>query len=130
MTMDTKTRKAVAASLVAAADKLSGSVEHRVIQTGPLNARDWRIICLCGARIDGNSVKDVKARWAEHAADLDAARETAFKAMPMAKALVEHLSLLKQQTPESHPGFKNISKALDAAHEFVADIRAIGHSFE
>ena len=40
---------------------------HRIITTGPTNARDWRVICTCGARINGRSVKDVKAQWADHA---------------------------------------------------------------
>ena len=44
--------------------------EHRRITTGPINARDWAIICLCGARIIGPSTKAVRAAWEKHAAEV------------------------------------------------------------
>jgi hypothetical protein len=37
---------------------------------GPINVRDWRIICLCMERIVGSGVKETKARWAEHAKEV------------------------------------------------------------
>lgn len=74
--------------------------------------------------------KDGAYRRSDFALDMDAVREMAFKALPMAKTMAEFLAKLKEQIPESHRGFENISKALDAAEELVAEVRSVGHSFE
>lgn len=42
-------------------------IEHRRIITGPINVRDWQVICLCGARIKGPSAKAARAAWEKHA---------------------------------------------------------------
>jgi hypothetical protein len=41
-------------------------VEHRIITQGPMNARDWRITCLCLRRFIGVGAKDAKAKWQAH----------------------------------------------------------------
>lgn len=39
---------------------------HRMLNLGPINARDWAARCLCGVRITATSAQGVKDKYAEH----------------------------------------------------------------